>query len=231
MKVLTNIPYPLEVETVLSRMHSRSKEKHANAVKKLINNAKEKINPVILYKICPVHHSDESSVFIGEVMFKSRILRVNLENAESVFPYILTCGKTFDDFYSSLDDMMDHFYLNEIVNVILSEVQSYFLKYLKETYALEKVSKMNPGSLADWPLEQQKPLFALFDESVVAEQIEVYLNENMLMTPVKSLSGIAFPTEVSFENCQMCPKKDCPGRKAPYDENMENLYFKTCNAH
>jgi len=40
------------------------------------------------------------------------------------------------------------------------------------------------------------------------------------MIPAKSISGIYFPTEVPFFSCQLCDRKDCPGRKAVYDPKI-----------
>ncbi len=222
---LKDIPYPLEVNTVLSRMNTTSSQKHAKGVEKMIGLAKEHIKPQIIYKKSLVVHHDDRSVHLDGILFNSRILRVNLNNAYISFPYVITCGNSFDDFKQSIEDMLDRFYLDEIGNIILAETQSYFLNFIKESYHLKKVAKMNPGSLADWPLEQQRPLFSVLNETAVAEKIGVSLTDNMLMTPAKSLSGIAFPTDVDFENCQMCPQKDCPGRKAPYDDSMINKYF------
>ncbi len=74
---------------------------------------------------------------------------------------------------------------------------------------------MNPGSLPDWPLPQQLPLFQLLGD--VEGLIGVHLKESFLMVPTKTVSGIFFPTETRFESCQLCPREDCPGRRAPYD--------------
>jgi len=52
----------------------------------------------------------------------------------------------------------------------------------------------------------------------------VRLNESLLMTPSKSLSGIYFPTEIPFYSCQLCPRKKCPSRKANYDERLAREY-------
>jgi len=226
VKLLTEIPCPLDADKVLSRLNAGSKEKHVQPLEKLVAKIDGKINPVLLYRECSVKAVDNSSVLIDGVRFQSRILRVNLEKTKNAFPYILTCGKAFEDLSSSLEDMLDRYYLEEIANVVLSEAQAYFLDYLGKNYGLENVSKMNPGSLPDWPLEQQKPLFSLFDKSPELASIQVRLEENMLMTPLKSLSGIAFPSDGHFENCQMCPQENCPGRKEPYDETMKDLYIK-----
>jgi hypothetical protein len=46
------------------------------------------------------------------------------------------------------------------------------------------------------------------------------LTESLLMVPVKSVSGIVFANEEEFASCQLCPREDCPGRKAPYDPGL-----------
>jgi predicted transcriptional regulator len=77
---------------------------------------------------------------------------------------------------------------------------------------------MSPGSLADWPIQAQRPLFALFDGAEA--RIEVRLKDSLLMVPSKSVSGIRFPTEQTFASCQLCPRADCPSRQAPYDPEL-----------
>jgi hypothetical protein len=44
------------------------------------------------------------------------------------------------------------------------------------------------------------------------------------MLPTKSVSGIFFPTETSYENCQLCPRENCPNRRAEYNKALEEQY-------
>lgn len=81
---------------------------------------------------------------------------------------------------------------------------------------------MSPGSLADWPIEEERPLFSILKGVEVS--IGVKLTENLLMIPRKSVSGIYFPTEVTFYSCQLCPRQPCEGRKAQYNEDMAREY-------
>jgi hypothetical protein len=46
----------------------------------------------------------------------------------------------------------------------------------------------------------------------------------MLMLPAKSESGIFFPSETTFLNCQLCPRQNCEGRKAAFDLKMARDY-------
>jgi hypothetical protein len=100
----------------------------------------------------------------------------------------------------------------------------YLNKYLTQKYALGKTSKMSPGAAAAdvWPIEQQKQLFSIFGN--VEDLIGVKLTDSYLMVPNKSVSGIFFPTEIDFRSCQLCPREVCPGRSAPYDENLAKRY-------
>ncbi len=91
-------------------------------------------------------------------------------------------------------------------------------EYIQQRYRPGRLSRMNPGSLPDWPLHQQTPLFALVGE--VEAGIGVRLTDSYLMIPRKSVSGIQFPTEESFESCQLCGREPCPGRRAPYDPSL-----------
>jgi hypothetical protein len=50
--------------------------------------------------------------------------------------------------------------------------------------------------------------------------------DSLMMDPVQSISGIIFPTETSFESCQLCPRENCPGRRAAYDKNLYEKKYK-----
>jgi len=60
----------------------------------------------------------------------------------------------------------------------------------------------------------------------VKDLIGVELTDSFLMIPNESVSGIYFPAEVRFETCQLCPREICPGRRAPYDKNLLQAYYK-----
>jgi hypothetical protein len=97
-----------------------------------------------------------------------------------------------------------------------------FEDHLCSTFALEQISCMSPGSLEDWPIEEQKKLFSLLPG--VDSMLGVRLTESFLMIPRKSVSGIYFPADVSFFNCQLCSRESCENRKAGYDETEARRY-------
>jgi hypothetical protein len=81
---------------------------------------------------------------------------------------------------------------------------------------------MNPGSLESWPITQQKELFSILGN--VEDLIGVKLTERYTMIPVKSVSGICFPTEIKFESCQLCPREKCIGRRAAFNPELARKY-------
>lgn len=98
-------------------------------------------------------------------------------------------------------------------------------RHLAATYETGERSMMNPGSLEDWPLSQQRPLFSLFGDA--CSRIGVTLSESLLMSPVKSVSGVWFETEKGFQNCQLCPREQCPKRRAPYDAHLFDAAYRS----
>ena len=97
-------------------------------------------------------------------------------------------------------------------------------EHLIDHFQPGKISRMNPGSLPDWPLPEQQQLFALLGGGPAS--IGIKLTDSFLMVPIKSVSGIWFPNEESFESCRLCPREKCPGRRAPYDPDLYDRKYR-----
>ena len=110
------------------------------------------------------------------------------------------------------------FWAETIKEFSLGSATARFLAHVEKTFQVGASSSMNPGSLPDWPLPQQAPLFQLLGD--VAGAIGVTLSDSFVMLPTKSVSGILFPTEHDFASCQLCQREECPNRRAPYDPEL-----------
>jgi hypothetical protein len=143
---------------------------------------------------------------------------------ERVFPYIATCGREADEAPLPSDDMMAPFWLDTIKGMALGAAGEALRDHLSRTYAVGRMSSMNPGAGPHdlWPIEQQSQLFSLLGD--VEGRIGVRLTDSFLMIPNKTVSGIYFPTEITFEACKLCPREVCQGRRAPYDEALSKSY-------
>jgi hypothetical protein len=187
-----------------------------------MERAESLIRPKAVYEVSYIGQRGESTVEVDGVIFSSRVLRMNLDEVERVFPFIITIGGDLEGRASSSEDILNQFYLESLGDMALRCVRIYLEDHLKRHFGLGQLSRMSPGSLRDWPITEQKSLFALFGD--VEKLIGVTLTENMLMIPRKSISGIFFPTEVTFFSCQLCPREGCPARQAPYDESLGEKY-------
>ena len=220
MEVLDNIPFSLEPGEVLR--DSADREELRVCVDELIETVRPVARPKAVYKVSYVDDKGEDSVSIDGVTFTSRVLRINLDPVGRVFPYVATCGRELDQIALPPDDLMSSFFMDRIKIAVLRSASQHLHQHLVETYRLGQVSRMSPGSLEDWPITQQKELFSIL--GCVQDRIGVELAESSLMVPLKSVSGILFPTEVRFESCQLCPREVCENRRTPYEPELAERY-------
>ena len=226
MEVFNSIPVDLEPDKVLKFMRIRGDNQQIERVEKMVQELVEVTRsvakPKVVYKVSYVDDKNGDTVTIDGVRFTSRVLRINLDQVERVFPYVATCGTELEEIAVLSNDIMKSFCFDVIKTMVLESAITYFSNRLAEYYVLGKMSHMNPGSLESWPVVQQKKLFSLFGD--VEELIGVKLAKSCVMFPLKSVSGIYFPTEIKFESCQLCPRERCIGRRAPYDPELARKY-------
>ncbi len=216
--VLNNIEFNLDFADLQKRLCIKNGSSYEKRLEELVQEAAMHANLKALYKLAYIEDKDDDSVVIDGVKFSSRILRVNLDKANRVFAYVVTCGHELENWSKGFSDMLEVFWLDTIKELALKSARTALTKHLTEKYELGKMANMNPGSLGDWPISQQKELFQLLDDH--KQLVGVELNASFLMTPIKSVSGIFFPAETNYENCMLCPRGVCPGRKAPYNEKL-----------
>lgn len=216
--VMKNIKFDLDFEDLLNRLRIKKGTDYEKRLEEIVREAEKNANLKVLYKVSYIEDKKDDTVVIDGVKFSSRILRVNLDKVNRVFPYVATCGHELENWSKGFPDMLEMFWLDTIKELALRSARTALTEELKDKFELGKMANMNPGSLEDWPISQQKELFQLLDDH--KKLIGVELNASFLMTPIKSVSGIFFPTETNYQNCMLCPRGDCPGRKAPYDEKL-----------
>ncbi|MFC2041583.1 vitamin B12 dependent-methionine synthase activation domain-containing protein [Chloroflexota bacterium] len=223
MEVLDNIPVRLDKDRVIKRLRLGQRGVQVEGMlKELVDVTVNVARPKALYTVSYVNNKNGASLEIDSIKFTSRVLRVNLDKVGRVFPYVATCGKELGDVTTPSGDMLRTFCLDTIKGIVLEMAVGYLSAHIEQKYALKKISHMNPGSLEDWPLTQQKELFSLFGD--VETLIGVRLTDSYAMQPLKSVSGIYFPTKITFESCQLCSRRKCVGRRAPYDPALVRKY-------
>jgi len=216
--LLDDIAFGLDVPGLLKRLRLAAGGEDAARAAELAAEAAEAARPKAFCRLAYVESRDDDSVVIDGVPFASRVLRVNLDAAHRVFAYLATCGRELHDWAGRIDDPLEQYWADAIKAAALGAALAALHRHVEDRYRPGPSSHMNPGSLADWPIEQQRPLFALLGPP--AEALGVALTDSFLMVPNKSVSGLRFETASSFQSCQLCPREVCPGRRAPYDATL-----------
>jgi len=225
--LVDDVRFTATFEQVLSALHMQADDVFAGEVQRLLEEGRPLARPKGIYREACVEHLDGTEVVhIGGVLFRSRVLAVNLKAVDRVFPFIATCGVEMEAWSRRLDDPMEQYWANTIKEVALGQAIQAVGDHLVATHRPGLRAVMNPGSLADWPISQQRPLFDLFGDG--PDTIGVELSETFLMAPIKSVSGVWFETDEGYVNCQLCPRETCPNRRAPYDPHLLAERYSPC---
>ncbi|MGD2178888.1 MAG: vitamin B12 dependent-methionine synthase activation domain-containing protein [Anaerolineae bacterium] len=202
----------------MKRLRVKEGSRYVAQLESLVTEAQAIARPRAMYKVAFIDSRGDGSVVIGGITFHSRVLRVNLNDVHRVFPFAVTCGGELHEWMRGKDDLLLRYYADVISEEAMRAAAADLKRHLVRRYGLGRTSTMSPGSLGDWPIREQRPLFGLLGDP--EEAIGLRLTDSMLMIPSKSVSGIRFPVERTFESCQLCQRERCPSRKAPYDGGL-----------
>ncbi len=222
--IIDHIPFQIDLENLKKTLHIKESSPFLKDLLSLVGEAEKIGRPKALYRMAFIDGKGEDYVAVEGVKFKSRILRVNLEKAQRVFPYLVTCGLEMENWANQISDVLKRFWAETIKEMAMRFAHTVMEEHLTGHYKPGKLSRMSPGSLADWPIQEQRPLFKILGNT--EDMVGVRLTESLLMVPTKSVSGMRFPTEESFESCQLCPREECPNRRAPYDPDLYDRRYR-----
>ena len=223
--IIEDIVFEPDTRRLKDHLRIKDDTRHADALATLLTEAASIARPQAMYRVSFIESRDEASIVVDGITFESRVLRVNLEGTNRVFPFAVTAGRELYDWTNSKDDLLTKFYADTISESALRVASRVLKTHLRQRFALTKSSTMSPGSLSDWPIQEQRPLFNLLGDPDAA--IGVSLTSSMLMIPSKSVSGFFFATETTFESCQLCNRDRCPSRRAPYDAGLYDRRYRS----
>jgi hypothetical protein len=223
-RILDDIPFKVDMSQLLKKLHTDEKSEEFNELKKMLGEAVEVARPKGLYKESLIDEKGENYVIVGGIKFESKVLRINLENNYKVYPYVATCGIELEQWSKGFNDVLYSYWADAIKEMAVRCAREVLLNdCIKRCVPVGKLSSMNPGSLKDWPLIEQRKLFSILGDT--KPMVGVELTESCLMLPSKSVSGIWFITDVTYENCQLCTRENCPGRRAKFDSELYNKKY------
>ena len=213
---LKNIPFEITPEESAEHLHVL--EDDYEEFLDVYNEIVPLLSPAMYFGEEEIIANDGRKVVIGDQTFESRILAVNIKDVKKVYPYVATSGRKAYDRANQYDDSLYSFWAHGICELALKKAMSAGFEEVKARLGVSALNSMNPGSLSDFPISSQRPLFDLLKN--VEEECGVTLTDTFLMIPVKSGSGIWFESDKHYANCMMCPRVGCPHRRADYREDM-----------
>lgn len=221
--VLDDIHFDPAPKRVFKKLHVKPDSRYEELVLDMLQEARKVARPKAMYGLAGIDSKMTDGVVLEGIKMESRIMAVNLDGLHRVFPYLASSGRELYDWTRSKEDMLENYWAEEISQMALRKAEKVLLDHLKTTYDLGRTASMNPGSLEDWPITAQKPLFALLGDPMAS--IGVELTESMLMLPNQSVSGIRFASEEGYSNCELCPRGCCTHRRTPYNpDKMKEKY-------
>lgn len=218
MPVLDLRPLRADFAALAQDMRIKAQSSQSARLKSLLDEAQDIAQPKALYQVALIEKRRADRVVVDGVAFSSRVLRVNLAQTRRIFPFVCTAGVELEAWVNSQSDFLQRFWADAIAELTLHAATQALQTHLTGRYRPGPLAMMNPGSLDDWPLTQQRPLFALLGD--VQQAIGVTLLDSMLMSPTKTVSGLYFAAQEGFVNCQLCPREACRARQSPYEPDL-----------
>lgn len=216
--LLADIPFDPELDTLAEWLRIKPGSGRMAGLSEMADQAREIARPKAIYRVVRIEAKGDDHVIVEGARLTSRVLRVNLDRVHRAFVYIATGGLELEDWVQSMDSPYDQYVADTIAGMALMVARQTLTEHLEQVFQPGKLGEMNPGSLPDWPLREQRPLFGLLGDPEAT--IGVQLLDSYLMRPAKTTSGLLFSSEETYYNCQLCPMEDCSGRRAPYDPGL-----------
>lgn len=222
--VLDDIPLHIEMDRLLKTLAIKTNSIFAQEVAELVEIATAIGKPKVLYKQAHIDSRGEGFVVVDGVILKSAVVQINTQETDTVFPFVATCGKELEEWSNSVDSA-SRFYVEAIKQLALDAAEVAFAQHIEKHCNPPPTSEMNPGSIPDWRVKEQRNLFVILGDP--AKDIDVRLTEGCMMSPTKSTSGIRYYAATKFVSCQLCPEARCPSREAPYDAELLNRKYRS----
>jgi hypothetical protein len=185
-----------------------------------IEKTQHLIEPSYSYLIKDVEKVEGSRSFIkGQVVFESEAIARMLERCEKIAVFILTIGSRLEETVGQLADdnlIVEAYVLDAIGSSVADSLADLVQDKARDearAHGLCISRRFSPG-YCDWDISQQEMVFPALN----GDSSGVFLSEEFMMTPQKSISGIigiglCDSGVDSYNPCITCIKRNCPGRR------------------
>ena len=220
-----DIPITLDMARVFDRLKTGRDHPGARELTEMARQAERMPGATAGFVRVPVREVDRKSAVIalGPARFSSRILAKSLDAGHWAFAVLATLGSVARQRAQTETDLLKSWWWQGLFDLAMERIVAYVMDEIKRRFSIQVLSILSPGSLADWPLDQQKEMFRLF--GALPGQLGVRLTADMVMEPCFSVSGLMFETPVPFCSCAFCPRESCESRRMPFDPDLHREHL------
>lgn len=156
---LNDIKIENEVDDLFKLLNVDMYYDFASEIIELFEEGKRIGKPKALYGTAYIGDRGENWVDIEGIRFTSQILSINLKDVHRVFPYIVTCGMELNGWAKSINDPIERYWADTFCEMVLRHAYKRMNYDFNSRINPGKTATMNPGSLEDWPISEQKNYF------------------------------------------------------------------------
>lgn len=208
-RIVLHIPVDLTLDELTALCRIKPGSAAVEAVEEALPLINQFGEPKAVIRWANVDRVEDDLTTIEGVSFRSKVVADKLRDTPRVFLSVITAGEGLEKCAELADDP----FLDMFNGALLYHASTYVVSYLKDSFGFDGSSMLNPGSLPDWPIDNNFPLFDMIGN---VEEIGVSLNEAGYIKPWNSGSHIHFSGN-GYQNCSLCRKYDCIGRHAAFD--------------
>jgi len=217
LKILSNISLQYDVEELMRFCHLDVFRDRTREVEAVIDESYRLIDPKAVYKTVKISEVKGSRLVLeGGSVFESELLSEKFKCTPEIAVYVATIGPALEKRVTELGpkELSKSFIIDCVGTYALREVSDIIQKDFQPAGG-ERLSRFSPGDTIYWDIKQQKVLFDFLGVEEVEKATGVRLNEQCVMIPRKSVSGVMGDTEEQFQECQIC-KRRCEYRRVPF---------------
>lgn len=183
-------------------------------LKKCFDILSKETSPKYVSEILDIDIKDDS-VFVSNLIFKSKNLSKNLNSCKKVIVFAATLGTGADNVIRRLSktDMPMAVIADALATAMIEEVcDKICLSFKEKGYNLRP--RFSPG-YGDFDLAHQKDFMNIL---MCGKKIGLTLTDSLMLTPSKSVTAIMgisdTKDECNLEGCEVCEKTDCHFRRS-----------------
>jgi hypothetical protein len=174
----------------------------------LLNAVKPHAAPAALLTEAEICDKTPERLISSKGEFNSSLLADLTAETEKLFPFIVTCGRTMEDFSADIEDPLQFYWLDSLKEYALEQAFGQVKTGLGEQFPDKKIISMIPTDNSVWKIEELKEIFDVFPPES-REKIGVELTEYFYMKPGKTRAGVFFPAASELDICSLCTLKKC----------------------